>query len=161
MTCFSFASDIAHAQGTISWEEREAEAEWRTRKEGERSEEGGRQEGGREGGREGGGKGRLVLGCPGFQGRGGRGAAGYGCQDRRLLGNRYFWGPRRADMWLGGDALTSRQKPAVGCGAARRSREALASTATPSPRVGPLPCAQLSVVTVGASATEILDVLWI
>ena len=71
----------------------------------------------------------------------------------------YLW-PRRADMWLGGDALTSRRKPAVGCGAARRSREALASTATPSPRVGPLPCARLS-VTVGASATEILDVWWI
>ena len=64
-------------------------------------------------------------------------------------------------MWLGGDALTSRQKPGVGCGAARRSREALASTATPSPRVGPLPCARLSVVTVGASATEFLDVAWI
>ena len=63
-------------------------------------------------------------------------------------------------LWLGGDALTPRHKPAVGCGAARRSREALASTATFS-RVGPLPCSRLSVVTVSASATEILDVLWI
>ena len=55
-------------------------------------EEGGRKEGNRS--EESRGKGRLVLGCPGFQGRGGRGAAGYGCQDRRLLGNRYFWGPQ-------------------------------------------------------------------
>ena len=52
MTCFFFASDIAHAQGTSSWEEGDGGGGMED-EEGGRKERG-RREAGREGGREGG-----------------------------------------------------------------------------------------------------------